>query len=311
MVPTFLRGYILLPKCPHSTRQVDSKKATACPTGALPLATACSVSYDRLKIRPSATQNSRPQSNAHPATRHPQIDASVCVWEGVRLRSTFVQSNGKFNVQGEDRNSSIRWPTCAHFLWTVSTRDSVRKCFSTCWHHTFFQQQPSHSPQIPFTSDPTASDSSLHSSGWPLAPFSAQASRFLVVLTEDVHRPMVLTSSQIDASAPPVLQLFLDLPHASSRRPLPCLVVDPIHHRLALAPDFHFPYLLSDCREPWDQALLALCWACLLISSVNAAWVVSSASGRQQSQHPSPGAMSRFVPSHSLDQPILPLECPT
>ena len=147
--------------------------------------------------------------------------------------------------------------------------------------HIFVRQHPSQNPHIPATSDQTTYEShppTLPSSLWLL--FSVEASASLLC-----SRWMCTAQwSSFLRKSTPLLHhsrsCVLDLLHVLSRRPLPCLAVDPVHHRLAVDLDVHLdiPCLLPDWREPWDQPLLAPCWVRLRLSSIDAASAVSSAS---------------------------------
>ena len=91
------------------------------------LATACSMSFDRLNIRTSATTQPEPQNNAHPSHWTPQIDDGV--WElGHRgflpgaLATCFV-NRGPSQSQCEDLDHSTR----AHAVATAPLAEDVHR----------------------------------------------------------------------------------------------------------------------------------------------------------------------------------------
>ena len=53
-----------------------------------------------------------------------------------------------------------------------------------------------------------------------------------------MNRPVASPVLQIGRPAPPFPQLLLDVPNCTLCRPLPCLAIDPVNHRLAEAPGF-------------------------------------------------------------------------
>ena len=213
------------------------------------LATACSVSYDRLNIRPSASQPF-PQSNAHSSHKTPTdrrrsvglgYDQLACRAfqrkmqrakreEGNSLTTTHTHLSTHFvkiNIEHPELSASKAFTpsTGPHLLWTVyHPRVAVMVFLHMLAPHLFLRQRPSQNLHISVTSDQTTPDSSSDSSVRPLATFCAQTSASLLWTRKmcTAH-----TSSQIDGPAPPFPHLFLDSPHATSCRPLPCIAVDP------------------------------------------------------------------------------------
>ena len=99
------------------------------------------------------------------------------------------------------------------------------------------RQLLSKNPQIPVASDHSKSTLSSDSSSKPSAHFSASASL-----------PIVLSSFQTDGPTPPCSHWSLEIPNCTHHRSLPRLAIDPVHHRLPVASDFHLD-------------LLAFCWS--------------------------------------------------
>ena len=78
------------------------------------MATACSVSYDRLNIRPSATHNPHLRATHTRSTRHPQINAGAWGSVAINSRAKHPTINATCKEKGRERREPHRHSANAH-----------------------------------------------------------------------------------------------------------------------------------------------------------------------------------------------------
>ena len=205
------------------------------------------LALHHLKLEPNRTSAYPPchhQESHTQASRHHHNDSWVKGWITTFTR---VQCFLRRMHHALERNpdSSIWRPTSSYLQSSSSSSDVSIKCISTIHWPTCVMDGSTSSNTIPAI--PEATDTShirldYFRSLLPFFPstfrsFFSPAISFLVVCMKDVHHPVVLPSNQIGRPASRLPQLSLNFSNCSPRRYLPCLAVDPAHHRLPVSSD--------------------------------------------------------------------------